>query len=394
VSATQRRPTWVVLLALALVAVNLRAVLTAIPPLTEQIQAETGWSDTTIGLLTTLPLIVMGLAALIVPAVAARLGRTRAVSFALILLIAASGLRLLAIWPWTLFITTVLAGLGIAIATGLVPGIVREQLPRSTGAATGLWTSIMFVGATLAAALTIPLALLTGSWPVALAVWALPAVAGLVVWTLTERSSAPAAESGPRLVRITHLPWRDAKAWALTAYIAINSIIFYTALAWVAPSLEERGWSAEASGGLFGVFAAAPILAAVLLPWLGQRIAARRTLWVATAIATVVPLLFLAYAPHTATLAMLFIFGFANSGGFTISLSMLSEFVHDAAGSARLTAMAFTVTFLLAAAGPALAGMLLDLTQSWTAVYVILAVIALTQIPPMIPLRKGTLINA
>lgn len=393
-SSAQRRPMWVVLLALALVAVNLRAVLTAIPPLTEQIQAETGWSDTTIGLLTTLPLIVMGLAALIVPAVAARLGRTRAVSFALILLIAASGLRLLAIWPWTLFVTTVLAGFGIAIATGLVPGIVREQLPRSTGSATGLWTAIMFVGATLAAALTIPLALLTGSWPIALAVWALPAVAGLVVWTLTERSSAPAAESGPRLVRITHLPWRDAKAWALTAYIAINSLIFYTALAWVAPSLEERGWSAEASGGLFGVFAAAPILAAVLLPWLGQRIAARRTLWAATAIATVIPLLFLAYAPHTATLLMLFIFGFANSGGFTISLSMLSEFVHDAAASARLTAMAFTVTFLLAAAGPALAGMLLDLTQSWTAVYVILAVIAVTQIPPMIPLRKATLINA
>ncbi len=392
--ATQRRPMWVVLLALALVAVNLRAVLTAIPPLTEQIQAETGWSDTTMGLLTTLPLVVMGLAALIVPAVAARLGRTRAVSFALILLIAASGLRLLAIWPWTLFVTTVLAGFGIAIATGLVPGIVREQLPRSTGAATGLWTSVMFVGASLAAALTVPLALWTGSWPLALAVWALPAIAGLIVWTLTERSNTPAADAGPRLVRVSHLPWRDAKAWALTAYIAINSLIFYTALAWVAPSLEERGWSAEASGGLFGVFAAAPILAAVLLPWLGQRIAARRTLWVATAIATVVPLLFLAYAPQTATLLMLFIFGFANSGGFTISLSMLSEFVNDAAASARLTAMAFTVTFLLAAAGPALAGLLLDLTQSWTAVYVILAVIAVTQIPPMIPLRKGTLINA
>ena len=177
-------------------------------------------------------------------------------------------------------------------------------------------------------------------------------------------------------------------------YIAINSLIFYTALAWVAPSLEERGWSAEASGALFGVFAAAPILAAVFLPWLGQRISARRTLWAATAIATVVPLLFLAYAPHTATLLVVFVFGFANSGGFTISLSMLSEFVHDAAASARLTAMALTVTFLLAAIGPALAGLLLDLTSSWTAVYVILAVIAVTQIPPMIPLRKGTMIDA
>lgn len=390
--ATHRRPTWVVLLALALVAVNLRAVLTSIPPLAERIQELTGWSDTTMGMLTTLPVLVMGTAALVVPAVAARLGRTRSVALALSLLVAASGLRLFAAMTWLLFVTAFLGGLGIAIASGLVPGIVREHLPRSSGAATGLWTSTMFTGAALAAALTVPVAALTGSWQIALAIWAVPALVGLIYWSWAE-GGADNTRSTTR-VRIRQLPWRNARAWALTAYLAINSIIFYTALAWIAPSLEERGWSPEQSGLLFGAFTASQILAALSLPWIGHRFPARRTLWVFTAVFTATPLLVLAYAPTTATLAVLIIFGFANSGGFTIGLSMLAEFVDGPAASARLTAMAFTVTYVLAATGPTLAGLLLDLTGSWTAVYVILAVVALTQIPPMLPLRKGTLIEA
>jgi CP family cyanate transporter-like MFS transporter len=73
---------------------------------------------------------------------------------------------------------------------------------------------------------------------------------------------------------------------------------------------------------------------------------------------------------------------------------MLSESAADAASSARLTAMAFAVTYLLAAIGPTMAGALLDAAGSWELVYVVLAIVALTQIPVLLPLRKGTVIRA
>ena len=120
-------PAWLLLATLALVALNLRAVLTAIPPLTLEIQQVTGWNDTTMGLLTTLPVIVMGLAALIVPWLAQRLGRPQTVWLALGVLILASAGRLAAGVPIVLFITAFLGGLGIALASGLVPAIVRED---------------------------------------------------------------------------------------------------------------------------------------------------------------------------------------------------------------------------------------------------------------------------
>lgn len=388
-------PAWLLLLTLALVALNLRTVLTAIPPLTLDIQQATGWNDTTIGLLTTLPVIVMGVAALIVPWLAQRIGRPQTVWIALAVLVLASAGRLAAGVPVVLFITAFLGGLGIALASGLVPALVREKLPDSTGAATGLWTAAMFTGAALAAALTVPIALATGSWLWGLAVWALPAIIALITWTLVEAPYRRRdTDRAGGAISVRSLPWRQPLAWSLTAYLAINSLVFYTALAWIAPSLDERGWTTEEGGLLFGLFTASQIVAALLMPWLVQRLPGRRMVWGATVLVTSACLVSLAYTPGFLTVLVLFFFGFTNAGGFTIGLSMLSEFSPDAPSAARLTAMAFAVTYLLAAIGPTLAGALLDAAGSWSLVYVILAVIGLLQIPVLLPLRTGTVIRA
>jgi CP family cyanate transporter-like MFS transporter len=395
VSRRTSTPAWLLLATLALVALNLRAVLTAIPPLTLEIQQVTGWNDTTMGLLTTLPVIVMGLAALIVPWLAQRLGRPQTVWLALGILILASAGRLAAGVPIVLFITAFLGGLGIALASGLVPAIVREDLPRSTGAATGLWTASMFTGAALAAALTVPIAMATESWQWGLAIWALPAIAAFLLWTFVESPyRRHASDRTVGAISLRALPWRQPLAWALTAYLAINSLVFYTALAWIAPSLDERGWTSEEGGLLFGLFTASQIVAALLMPWLAQRLPGRRLVWAATVVVTTLCLLSLAYTPGFLTFLVLFFFGFTNAGGFTIGLSMLSEFSPDAPSAARLTAMAFSITYLLAAIGPTIAGALLDAAGSWTLVYVVLAIVALAQIPVLLPLRKGTVIRA
>jgi CP family cyanate transporter-like MFS transporter len=253
----------------------------------------------------------------------------------------------------------------------------------------------MFTGAALAAALTVPIALATGSWQWSLAVWAIPAVIALAIWTFVEtpyRRHATDRASGA--ISLRSLPWRQPLAWSLTAYLAINSLVFYTALAWIAPSLDERGWTSEEGGLLFGLFTASQIVAALLMPWLAQRLPGRRIAWAATVVVTALCLLSLGYTPGFLTVVVLFLFGFTNAGGFTIGLSMLSEFSPDAPSAARLTAMAFAVTYLLAAIGPTVAGALLDAAGSWTLVYVVLAVIALLQLPVLIPLRKGTVIRA
>ena len=387
-------PRWVLLAALALVAFNLRSVMTSVSPLILTIQQATGWSDVAMGSLTTLPVLLMGLFALVVPAIATRVGRRRTVWLAMLVLTIAMAIRLAGLVPGVLHASVLLGGIGIALAAGLVPGIVREQMPDAIGAVTGLWTASMFAGAALAAGLTVPIAIWTGSWQEALAVWAVPAAAAWVAWTVVERPYAErGGGSGSGGLRLRSLPWRSRPAWALTAYMAVNSIVFYSTVAWTATSYEERGWSALGAGWLFAVSAGGQVLAALVLPWVAHRFQRLRTLLAITTGVTIITLLLIGASPAFVPVLVLVVFGFVHSGGFAVSLSLLSSYAGDAAASARLTAMAYSVTYVIAAAGPLLAGAVLQATGSWVIVFGLLAAVTAIQFPAIAVLRQGVRIT-
>ena len=92
------------------------------------------------------------------------------------------------------------------------------------------------------------------------------------------------------------------------------------------------------------------------------------------------PSLVIGVAPQAATAVVVTVFGISLGGGFAMGLALLSEWAHDGPGSARLTAMAFSVTYLTASFGPLIAGALLDAYDSWPLVYALLALVCLVQL--------------
>ena len=391
-AAPATRSSAAILAVVVLVAINLRLALSSLPAVATLIQDETGWSDAFIGALTTVPVLGMGVFALGVPRLAGRIGRRSAVSLALVAMAAGLTLRLAGAVAVTLLLSAMLAGLSIAILGGLVPGIVRERLSHSMGLATSLWTAAMMGGAALGAALTLPLSDLTGGWNRALAFWALPAVAALAAWLWLERDQ-PARVATVPIVRLRDLPWRDSTAWALTAFMSVNSIVFYSMLAWTAPSYAERGYTPETAGLFFGIFTGSGIIAALTLPAWSHRIQRRRTLFTATVVGCSASLVAIALVPTFAPPLILVALSFTLSGGFAMSLGLLSEYAADAAGSARLTAMAFTITYTSAAFSPFVMGAIMDAVDSWTLVFSLLAGITLLQLPAVFFLRRGRLVH-
>lgn len=391
-AAPATRSSAAILAVVVLVAINLRLALSSLPAVATLIQDETGWSDAFIGALTTVPVLGMGVFALGVPRLAGRIGRRSAVSLALVAMAAGLTLRLAGAVAVTLLLSAMLAGLSIAILGGLVPGIVRERLSHSMGLATSLWTAAMMGGAALGAALTLPLSDLTGGWNRALAFWALPAVAALAAWLWLERDQ-PARVATVTIVRLRDLPWRDSTAWALTAFMSVNSIVFYSMLAWTAPSYAERGYTPETAGLFFGIFTGSGIIAALTLPAWSHRIQRRRTLFTATVVGCSASLVAIALVPTFAPPLILVALSFTLSGGFAMSLGLLSEYAADAAGSARLTAMAFTITYTSAAFSPFVMGAIMDAVDSWTLVFSLLAGITLLQLPAVFFLRRGRLVQ-
>lgn len=381
----RRRGRLAVVLAVVAVAASLRSPLTSVPPLVGDLDRALGLSSAGVGLLTALPVLCMGALAPLAAYLSARLGLDRAVAVGAALVALGTAVRP---WgpTWLLYAGTLVVGAGIAVVGALLPGAIKQHFPRRPGAMTGVYMASMLSTATVAAACSVPVASAWG-WRWALGLWAVPAVLGLVVWL-------PRAVGAPRPVRVgrvagSGLPRRSRTAWWVTAYLTGSSVSFYTLLAWLAPSYVERGWSEADAGVLLGVFNAAQLVAALLVPLVVDRLADRRGAYVAAAGLTLVALVSLVAAPDAAPWATAALLGLGNGAMFTLGLTMLVEHAASAQDSARLSGLAFGVSYLVAAAGPAGVGWLHDATASYTVPFFLLLLVVAAQAAPASALRPG-----
>jgi CP family cyanate transporter-like MFS transporter len=378
---------------LVLVALNLRPAIASVPPVLPDIQHDLGLSGTGAGVLTALPVLCLGLFAPAAAWLAGRFGVDRVVAWALVVLGAGTLARAVG-GAAVLFAATFLAGIGLAVGGALLPGIVKAHFPADRAATvTGLYTTGLAGGALLAAALTVPLRnLFGGSWAPALAVWALPAAAALLVWrqVAAAGSRGPAAEPAPAAGG--GLPWRSGLAWRVTLYTGLQSLLFYAALTWLSPLYRAHGWSAERAGLLLAVFSLTQLVATLGLPALADRTGDRRP-WTALAVgACTAGLLVVAVAPMAAPWLAAAVIGFGTGGQFAMALTLLVDTAADPAASRRLSGMAFLVGYLLAAAGPAAVGVLHDATGGFTAAFLALTVIGVVTLALGVSVRRGAVV--
>jgi MFS transporter, CP family, cyanate transporter len=140
-------------LGVMLVAFNLRPALTTVGPLLTTIRAETGLGATGAAILTTLPVLFLGLASAAGPATIRRFGADRGILLAI--LIVALGLASRAVGGLgPLFFGACLSAAGIGLAGVLLPGLVKRDFPGRVGVMTGFYTSVLCLGAAAGAGLT------------------------------------------------------------------------------------------------------------------------------------------------------------------------------------------------------------------------------------------------
>ena len=138
---------WTLLIVLGL---NLRPLLSSISPLLLQIRADTGMSFQGSAWLTSLPVICMGLVALLGLRLQARLGERNGVALGLCMIVAACLWRLFAHQGETLMATALLGGAGIALIQALVPALIKRQFQHRVALALGVYSASLMAGGGLA----------------------------------------------------------------------------------------------------------------------------------------------------------------------------------------------------------------------------------------------------
>lgn len=388
--AARRAPSLGLLVAgLVGVAFNLRTLVASLPPLVPAIRDELGLDSVWIGVLTTLPVLCMGLFAPPAARFGHRLGSARVVGIAMVLVVVGNLARAFGDRTWPLFVGTLAGGVGLALAGTLMPGLVKSLFPpQRAGLATGLTMFAMMGGAAVSSAVSVPLAQWLGSWEHSLGVWGVVAVVGLAVWLPVQRAVTRHEVDDDRPVDVSHrLPWRSATALIVAAYLFSQSWQFYSSLAWLSPTYADLGWNPADAGYLLSLFTGAQLVSGLVAPALTDRVRDWRVLLVAAALCGLAGELGIWLVPEAAPWVWALLLGAGQGAAFALGLVLLVRYAVDPAASARFTAMAFLVSYTVASAGPTVMGAVHDAAGSFQVIWGGLALLMVPQLLTAVLLR-------
>ncbi len=162
--------------------------------------------------------------------------------------------------------------------------------------------------------------------------------------------------------------------------MGLQSLGFYSVLAWLPSVFRDEGLSAASAGGLLSVLAAVGIPVGLVLPTLLVRRADQRVWVVGVCSVTLTGLLGVALAPGAAPLLWAVLVGLGQGAAFPMALTLVVLRSRDAADAARLSAMSQGVGYCFAAVGPLVVGALHDASGSWRLPFLCLAALLLPQV--------------
>ena len=389
---TSRRR-WLLIVGIALVALNLRPAITSVGPLVPTIRRATELSNPALGLLTTLPLLAFAWVSPVTSVVSRRVGVERVVIVALALIIVGTGLRIVESVV-VLYLGTALLGIGGALGNVLLPVLAKRDFPARVGPITSLYSSMMGLGATAAAGLSVPLAVVLG-WRGALGIWVLPAALALAVW-LAQRFPSRPVPCVPRLDGVTlRVVGRSKLAWQVALYMGLQSLTFYVIIAWLPDLLQGRGLSEAAAGWLLALAQATGLLGTALVPlWAGRLPDQRRIVWV-LAVLEAVGLGGLLLPGGLLVALWVTLLGFIMGGTFGLALTLLVLRAPDTESAGQLSGMSQSVGYFVAAIGPPAFGYLHDLTAGWTVPLLLLGGVLVGKVLSGLPAaRRGLIATA
>lgn len=360
---------WGVILAIVFIASTLRAPLTSVGPVVDEIKQVMEINNSVAGILTTIPLIIFAIVSPFVSKVTARLTMSRTILYSTMLLIVALYLRIAG--DFTLFlIGTVILGIAIAFGNVVLPSYVKWYFPMQIGLATGIYSGTMNFTAGLGGGLSFPLSEITPlGFRLSLSFWILFAIIAIILWipkarkgVQLEKATAIAEQQDrPKKVTIT----KSKLAWMVALTMGFQSMVFYTVVAWVPSILVDRGLDPSTAGYLLMLNQFSQVPMTFTFPIIASKLKDQRIL------VMIITVLFLVGFSlfFTQSLVLLIIgiiiAGLAMGACFSLCMTFFSIRARTSDGSISLSGFGQSVGYLIAAVGPFLIGYLHDVTESW-----------------------------
>jgi CP family cyanate transporter-like MFS transporter len=268
----------------------------------------------------------------------------------------------------------VLAAGAIAILNVLLSSMVKRRWPERAGLLVGIYLTALSVGAIVSSLVSVPLYRSSGgSVRLALGLWAGPAALAVLLWLpqLRYRSRPGAA---PPLIGMK--VYRHALAWQVTAFMGLQSLLYYAALSWLPTIFRDRGASAVTAGNLLALMGVGNLATSLIVPVLAHRSPGQRALVVPSLIGTAIGLAGSLWAPLGTAALWVLVLGISQGSCLGLAIYFMVARAPDSGAAASLSAFAQSVGYLVASAGPLEVGLLHDATGGWDIPVALLLVIS------------------
>lgn len=360
-------------LAVGVIAVNLRPGATSIGPLMEDIVGAFGQGAIASGLLTALPCIAFGVFGFLAVPISRRLGLTGTIVASFVLVALGLLLRPAASSFGMFLALSLLVLIGPALGNVVVPAWIKQHGGLRTVGLMTLYSVTLAIGGSAGAAFAVPLAGgAADGWRDSLQFWGMVAVVPVVVWavalTRTGHDFPPAPPTGDLPGSLLRSP----TAIALTVMFGVQSTNAYTQFGMLPQILTSSGLTPTRAGFIIAVISGWGIVGGLVMPTVIARF--RQLPWLVAGFGVLTTIGYLGFwlAPAASPLLWACVLGI---GGFAFptAIALLPARTRSARVTARLAGMAQPLGYVFAAIGPIAAGALLDTTGSVPAVLLFLA---------------------
>ena len=374
------RNPWVILGCAWVLGFAMYGPIFSIPPMEHIIKEEFLLSHAQMGLLFSLPIIM--LAALAIPGglLADRIGIRKAAGIGAIVMVVGSLLRGTSTSSESLFAFTALFGVGLALVFPNLPKLVGVWFPRErAGLATGIYVTGMIVGESLAMAITLPVVFpITNTIQGTFYIWSIPVIVAAILWWAIVREPPESSIQGQQADRGNKsfsLVWKNRSLWLVAVSLFLLSFQFYVWTGWTPALMVLKGAPPDLAALITSIISWAALPAAFLIPWISYKFGLRKPFFWASAIILGLVSWGAIYASVPFFWFLTAVIGIALGGTFSMILALPVEMVpKESVGMA--SGMILSIGYIGGLLGPWIAGRILDTTGTLNLALIILIGVA------------------
>lgn len=347
-----------------LIGVSLRTPFTVLPIILGNISQGLEVEVSSLGVLTSLPLLMFTLFSPFSTQLAQKIGLEHLFTYSLFFLTIGSLIRLINL-P-LLYLGTLMVGASVAVINVLLPSLIQANQPKKIGFLTTLYVTSMGIATALASYLAVPITQ-ASSWKGLILLLTLLCLATFLVWLPNHRYNHRLAPQTKQKSQIKVM--RNKQVWAIIIFSGFQSLIFYTVMTWLPTMSIHAGLSSHEAGLLTSILSLISIPFSMAIPSLTTSLSTRNRQLMLTLVSLAgvvgISMLFFPINNFIYWLAIHLLIGTATSALFPYLMVNFSLKTSAPEKTAQLSGLSQTGGYILAAFGPTLFGYSFDLFHSW-----------------------------